>query len=55
LLYAKSKFKNNMRVVIALAPADFDPSEVAVPWKYLKQNGVEVVFASPDGKQAHVR
>ena len=36
-------------VLIPLPNCDFDPSEVAVSWKVLRAQGVEVVFATPDG------
>lgn len=37
------------RVLIAIPNADFDPTESAVPWKYLRAAGHEVVFATADG------
>ena len=39
-------------VLIALPNLDFDPSEVAVPWRILTSRGHKVVFATPDGKAA---
>ena len=36
-------------VAIALATQDFDPTEVAVPWRALTAAGHEVVFATADG------
>jgi putative intracellular protease/amidase len=38
------------RVVIPLPSEDFEPTEVAAPWQVLRGGGVEVVFATPDGK-----
>lgn len=38
------------RVLMPLPSTDFDPSESAVPWKILSGHGIEVVFATPDGK-----
>ena len=38
------------RVVIPLPSEDFEPTEVAAPWQVLRDGGVEVVFATPDGK-----
>jgi len=38
------------KVLIPIPSTDFDPTEVAVTWKILIQNGIEVVFATPDGK-----
>lgn len=37
------------RVLIAIPNDDFDPSESAIPWKYLRAGGHEVVFATQDG------
>lgn len=39
-------------VLIPLPHIDFDPSEVAVPWRVLTQAGHRVVFATPDGQPA---
>lgn len=39
----------NKKVLIPLPTKHFDPSEVAIPWKYLSQAGVDVVFATPSG------
>ncbi len=38
------------RLVMPLPTEDFDPTETAVPWKVLRDGGIEVVFATPDGK-----
>ncbi len=38
------------RVVIPLPSQDFEPTAVAAPWRVLRDGGVEVVFATPDGK-----
>jgi putative intracellular protease/amidase len=37
-------------VLIPLPHIDYDPSEVAVPWRVLTQAGHHVVFATPDGQ-----
>ena len=37
------------KVLIPIPRKHFDPSEVAIPWKILKDGGVQVVFATPDG------
>ena len=37
------------RVLIAIPNDDFDPTEAAVPWKYLRTAQHEVVFATQDG------
>ncbi|PHR57621.1 MAG: hypothetical protein COA47_11625 [Robiginitomaculum sp.] len=39
-----------MSVLIAISTTDFDPTEVAVPWKILHDAGVEVVFATDTGQ-----
>lgn len=39
-------------VLIPLPAKDFDPTECAVPWKILKQNGIQVQFATPAGGKA---
>ncbi|WP_266180450.1 type 1 glutamine amidotransferase domain-containing protein [Dyella humicola] len=39
-------------VLIPLPHQDFDPSEVAVPWRVLTQAGHQVTFATPDGQTA---
>ncbi len=38
------------RVLIPVPSIDFDPSEVAVPWRFLRASGHEITFATPDGK-----
>lgn len=39
-------------VLMPLPARDFDPTETAIPWQTLSQKGIEVVFATPDGKPA---
>ncbi|MHA6206161.1 type 1 glutamine amidotransferase domain-containing protein [Dyella soli] len=39
-------------VLIPLPHQDFDPSEVAVPWRILLEAGHRVTFATPDGRVA---
>ncbi|MFT5719280.1 MAG: putative intracellular protease/amidase [Oleiphilaceae bacterium] len=39
-------------IIIPLPHFDFDPTEVAIPWKILNEKGVKVCFATPDGKMA---
>ena len=41
-----------MRILIPLAAYGFDPTETAIPWKVLSDNGHEIIFASPEGKKA---
>jgi len=41
------------RIVIALAQQDFDPTEVAIPWKVLTAAGHDVLFATQDGQDGH--
>ena len=38
------------RVLMPLPSEDFEPTEAAVPWRCLRSAGIEVVFATPDGK-----
>lgn len=40
------------KVIIPLPHSGFDPSEAAIPWKILKDKGISVQFATPDGKKA---
>ena len=40
------------RAVIPLPNRDFDPTEVAVPWRALRAAGVAVLFFTPDGGPA---
>ncbi|WP_394781905.1 type 1 glutamine amidotransferase domain-containing protein [Undibacterium sp.] len=37
-------------VVIPIPHLDFDPTEVAIPWKILRKHGHQVLFATPDGQ-----
>jgi putative intracellular protease/amidase len=39
-----------VKVIVPLPARDFDPTEVAVPWRVLTDAGHEVLFATPDGK-----
>ncbi|MDQ7019410.1 MAG: type 1 glutamine amidotransferase domain-containing protein [Robiginitomaculum sp.] len=38
-----------MSVLIAIGTTDFDPTEVAIPWKILREAGQEVRFATDTG------
>ena len=40
------------KVLMPLPAKDFEPSEAAVPWKYLQQAGHQVTFATPSGEVA---
>lgn len=42
-----------MKITIPIPSRDFDPTEVAVSWKILRDAGHEVEFATPDGKRGH--
>jgi putative intracellular protease/amidase len=43
-------YSPSMAKVLILLPAeDFDPTEVAVPWRVLTRRGHDVAFATPDG------
>jgi protease I len=37
-------------VLMPIPRRDFDPTETAVPWKILRDRGLAVVFATPDGQ-----
>lgn len=39
-------------ILMPLPSLDFDPTESAVPWRFLKQHGHQFVFATPDAKPA---
>ena len=39
-------------ILIPIPSKDFDPTECAVPWKILVENGVQVKFATPNGEVA---
>jgi putative intracellular protease/amidase len=39
-------------VLIVLPKRDFDPSEVAITWRVLRDAGISVIFATPDGLPA---
>ena len=41
------------RILIPIPNTDFDPTEVAVPWRVLHTRGHACVFATPDGKPGH--
>lgn len=38
-----------MKIIIPIPSHDFDPTEVAVSWKVLRDAGHQVLFATPDG------
>ncbi len=40
------------RILIPVPTYGFDPSEAAIPWKLMSEQGFEIVFISPDGKKA---
>jgi len=40
-----------MRVLIPIPNLDFDPTEVSVSWRVLKDEGHEIFFATPDGRR----
>jgi putative intracellular protease/amidase len=42
-----------MNVIIAIPNRDFEPSEVAVSWKALKEAGHAVSFTTPDGNRGY--
>ena len=40
-----------MKILMPLPTCGFDPTEVAIPWKILSEDGDEVIFTTPDGRQ----
>ncbi|MES2297993.1 MAG: type 1 glutamine amidotransferase domain-containing protein [Pseudomonadota bacterium] len=44
--------QTTVAVIFPLPNRDFDPSEVAVPWRVLRDAGISVRFATPDGGPA---
>lgn len=40
------------RVLMPIPSYGFDPTEVAVTWKLISEKGVEIVFTTPEGKEA---
>jgi len=40
------------KVLLPIPTLGFDPSEVAIPWKLLSENNIEIVFITPNGTQA---
>ena len=41
------------KILIILPQADYDPSEVALPWQVWTEAGHRITFASPDGNPAY--
>lgn len=37
-------------ILMPIPHTDFDPTETAIPWKFLTSKGFEIQFATPDGK-----
>jgi protease I len=42
----------NKRILLPLPHYGFDPTEVAIPWKILSEHKIDIIFATPNGKQA---
>jgi protease I len=40
------------KILIPIPRKDFDPTEVAVPWKILSNHGHQIIFATPNGESA---
>ena len=38
------------RVIMPIPSTDFDPTETSIPWHILSSKGIEVIFATPDGR-----
>ncbi len=41
------------KILIPIPSYGFDPTEVAVPWKILSENGFQITFATPRGEKAN--
>ena len=39
-------------ILIPLPTYGFDPTEAAIPWQILSDNGIKITFITPDGKLA---
>ena len=35
------------KILIPIPANDFDPTEAAIPWKILSENGINITFATP--------
>lgn len=46
------KKQQMIKIVMPLPSLGCDPSEVAIPWKEMRAIGMEVVFATPNGRKA---
>ncbi len=44
--------QKNINILIPLPSYGFDPTEVAIPWKILTNNGIKITFATPNGSPA---
>lgn len=42
----------NTSLLIPLPSYGYDPTEAAIPWQLLSGRGIQVTFATPDGRQA---
>ncbi len=40
------------KILIPVPAYGFAPTEAAIPWKILSEKGLDIGFATPDGKQA---
>jgi len=43
---------NKKQIIIPIPSYGFDPTEVAIPWKLLSENGCKITFATPKGNKA---
>ncbi len=44
--------KSRKQILIPIPSYGFDPTEVAIPWKILSNNGFNITFATPKGEKA---
>jgi len=40
------------KILIPVPTYGFDPTEAAIPWKLMHEDGIRIVFATPNGKKA---
>ncbi len=44
--------KTKQKILIPIPSYGFDPTEVAIPWQMLSENGFQITFATPNGEKA---
>ncbi len=49
IFFSSTGFSMNKTVLIPISEVGFDATEISVPWKYLSEAGIRVIFATPHG------